>query len=93
MKKYTDTELLEKLLPMLKYSVVRLNLTDTVDLRIFESWYRGIDTDFVVALQNRIINLQKRRSRKIWKKTKDDARDLKILTTNLFTILRILNII
>lgn len=66
MKKYTDTELLEKLLPMLKYSVVRLNLTDTVDLRIFETWYRGIDTDFVVALQNRIINLQKRRNKK-WK--------------------------
>lgn len=57
MKKYTDTELLEAILPMLHYTVITCNLPGTVDFKISENICRYVDKDFVVALENRVNNL------------------------------------
>lgn len=63
MKKYTDTELLETLLPMLNYSIITRadasNILDTVDFTILES-NNFVSKSFVVALQNRINELAKK---------------------------------
>ena len=60
MKKYTDTELLETLLPMLYYSISTSTIGDTVDFEILERTFCGIQKDFVVALQDRINELAKK---------------------------------
>lgn len=60
MKKYTDTELLETLLPMLYYSISTSTIGDTVDFGILERTCCGIQKDFVVALQDRINELAKK---------------------------------
>lgn len=67
MKKYTDTELLEILLPMLSYLINYSTITgsdggsilDTVDFRILES-NNFVSKSFVVALQNRMNKLAKK---------------------------------
>lgn len=63
MKKYTDTELLETLLPMLNYSIMPRvdagSILDTVDFTILES-NELVSKSFVVALQNRMNELAKR---------------------------------
>lgn len=60
MKKYTDTELLETLLPMLNYSTITRadggSILDTVDFRILES-NEFVSKSFVIALQNRMNEL------------------------------------
>lgn len=60
MKKYTDTELLETLLPMLNYSTITRadggSILDTVDFRILES-NDFVSKSFIVALQNRMNEL------------------------------------
>lgn len=60
MKKYTDTELLEKLLPKLNYSTIISELKDGVDIIVNESFYKDVEKDFAVALQNRINELRKK---------------------------------
>lgn len=66
MKKYTDTELLETLLPMLNYSISIssrenvVSVLDMVNFEILENSGRNVDKDFVVALQNRIDKLAKK---------------------------------
>lgn len=63
MKKYTDTELLEKVLLMLRYSIDNYGDKDNdiVDIKILESndTY-AVNKSFVVALQNRINELVKK---------------------------------
>lgn len=60
MKKYTDTELLEKLFPKLNYSTITSELKDEVDIIVNESFYKDVEKDFAVALQNRINELRKK---------------------------------
>lgn len=63
MKKYTDTELLEKLLSMLRYSIDNYGDTDNdiIDIRVLESHNRyAVNKSFVVALQNRINEIAKK---------------------------------
>ena len=60
MKKYTDTELLETLLPMLHYCIDIHDIGDIIKFRILESTCHGIKKDFVVALQNRINEFTKK---------------------------------
>ena len=65
MKKYTDTELLEKLLPMLRYSIDNYGDTDNdiIDIKVLESNNRyAVNKSFVVALQNRINEIAKKTS-------------------------------
>lgn len=60
MKKYTDTELLETLLPMLNYSITTRadagSILDTVDFTILES-NDFVSKSFVIALQDRMDKL------------------------------------
>lgn len=63
MKKYTDTELLEKVLRMLRYSVDNWGDEDTdiIDIKILESNNSyAVNKSFVVALQDRINELAKK---------------------------------
>ena len=63
MKKYTDIELLEKVLPMLRYSIDNYGDKDNdiVDIKILESNYSyAVNKSFVVALQNRVNELAKK---------------------------------
>lgn len=63
MKEYTNTELLEKLLPMLRYSIDNWGDKDTniIDIKILESnTSYAVNKSFVVALQNRINELAKK---------------------------------
>ena len=62
MKKYTDIELLEKVLPMVRYSVNFGDKdNDIVDIKILESINNyAVNKSFVVALQNRINELAKK---------------------------------
>lgn len=63
MKKYTDTELLEKVLPMLRYSIDNYGDKDNdiVGIKILESNYSyAVNKSFVVALQNRVNELAKK---------------------------------
>lgn len=63
MKKYTDIELLEKVLPMLRYSINNYGDKDNdiVDIKILESINSyAVNKSFVVALQNRINELAKK---------------------------------
>lgn len=63
MRKYTDTELLEKVLPMLRYSIDYCGDKDNdiIDIKILESINsRAVNKSFVVALQNRINELAKK---------------------------------
>ena len=62
MKKYTDIELLEKVLPMVRYSVNFGDKdNDIVDIKILESINSyAVNKSFVVALQNRINELAKK---------------------------------
>lgn len=63
MEKYTDTELLEKLLPMLNYSITTradaVSVSDTIDFGILES-NAFVSKSFVVALQDRMNELAKK---------------------------------
>lgn len=62
-KKYTDIELLEKVLPMLRYSIDNYGDKDNdiVDIKILESNDSyAVNKSFVVALQNRINELAKK---------------------------------
>ena len=59
-KEYTDTELLEKLLTKLNYSTITSELKDEVDFIIDESFYKGVEKEFVDALQKRINELRKK---------------------------------
>lgn len=60
MKKYTDIELLETLLPMLHYCIDIHDIGDIIKFRILESTCHNIKKDFVVALQNRINEFTKK---------------------------------
>lgn len=62
MKKYTDTELLEKLLPILGYSIDYCSDKDNdiIDIKILESHSYAVNKSFVVALQDRINELAKK---------------------------------
>lgn len=63
MKEYTDTELLEKVLPMLRYSIDNWGDKDTdiIDIKILESNNSyARNKSFVIALQNRINELAKK---------------------------------
>lgn len=63
MKKYTDIELLEKVLPMVRYSIDNYGDKDNdiVDIKILESINSyAVNKSFVVALQNRINELAKK---------------------------------
>lgn len=63
MKKYTDIELLEKVLPMLRYSIDNYGDKDNdiVNIKILESINSyAVNKSFVVALQNRINELAKK---------------------------------
>lgn len=75
MKKYTDTELLEALLPMLHYTVITCNLPGTVDFKIFETICRYVDKDFTVALQNRLNNLLQNIANKVTVKGENSTAD------------------
>ena len=62
-KEYTDIELLEKVLPMLRYSINNYGDKDNdiVDIKILESINSyAVNKSFVVALQNRINELAKK---------------------------------
>lgn len=61
-KEYTDTELLEKVLPMVRYSVNFGDKdNDIIDIKILESInVYAVNRSFVVALQNRINELAKK---------------------------------
>lgn len=60
MKKYTDIELLEKVLPMMRYSIDNKD-NDIVDIKVLESNNSyAVNKSFVVALQNRINELAKK---------------------------------
>lgn len=59
-KEYTDTELLEKLLTKLNYSTITSELKDEVDFIINESFYKGVEKEFVGALQKKINELRKK---------------------------------
>ena len=63
MKKYTDIELLEKVLPMVRYSIDNHGDRDNdiVDIKILESNNSyAVNKSFVVALQNRINEIAKK---------------------------------
>lgn len=63
MKKYTDIELLEKVLPMVRYSINNYGDKDNdiVDIKILESNNSyAVNKSFVVALQNRMNELAKK---------------------------------
>ena len=60
MRKYTDTELLETLLPMLHYCIDIYDIGDIIKFRILESTCHDIKKDFVTALQNRINEFTKK---------------------------------
>lgn len=70
MKKYTDDYLLEKILPMLRYSIDDYGDKDNdiVDIKILESNSYPVNKSFVAALRNRINGLVK--------KTKDEATNI-----------------
>ena len=83
MKKYTDTELLETLLPMLNYSISIssrenvVSVLDMVDFEILENSGRNVDKDFVVALQNRIDKLANQTRAKATNNTAEYSDDYK----------------
>lgn len=62
MKKYTNDYLLEKILPMLRYSIDDCGDKDNdiVDIKILESNSYPVNKSFVTALQNRINGLVKK---------------------------------
>ena len=59
-KEYTDAELLEKLLTKLNYSTITSELKDEIDFIINESFYKGVDKEFVHVLQKKINELRKK---------------------------------
>ena len=79
MKKYTDTELLETLLPILNYSIITrvdaVSVLDTVDFRILES-NDFVSKSFVVALQNRINELANKTKVEVTNIAVDKAEDM-----------------